>query len=52
MIRREGSPKPTRKPYQTPALRNYGSISDITRATTNFGSTIDSRSPVLADRTH
>jgi hypothetical protein len=52
VIRSEASPKPPKKAYQTPELRNYGSISDITRASTHFGTRIDSRSPIFSDRTH
>jgi hypothetical protein len=52
MIREEEDSTPAKKLYQKPELRNYGSVTEITNSTSNMGSRIDSRSPVLADRTH
>jgi hypothetical protein len=43
---------PPKKSYQTPTLRVYGDLHEITQASTNFGTHIDSRSPYTADRTH
>jgi hypothetical protein len=52
MIRKEDNPTPAKKIYQKPELRNYGNFTEITNATTHAGSRIDSRSPLLSDRTH
>ena len=43
------SPK---KSYQTPTLRVYGNLHEITQASPRFGAHTDSRNPGSADRTH
>jgi hypothetical protein len=54
VIPREENPKPEqkKKAYKKPELRYYGTLREITNATANNGANVDSRSPVVADRTH
>jgi len=44
--------EPRKKSYQTPTLRVYGELHEITQASNPTGMMIDGRSPYLADRTH
>lgn len=44
--------EPRKKPYQTPTLRVYGDLHEITQTSNPNGMMIDSRSPFLGDRTH
>jgi hypothetical protein len=44
--------EPRKKSYQTPTLRVYGDLHEITQTSNPMGSMTDSRSPYIADRTH